>query len=521
MISRLDKFLAGLVVVAVLAANAAMSYAEEGEVIDFEQNFEKSIDPADASLNTMASSMPSISEKVTDFESENFQNLDRQDEFLDRIQREFNLSKTEYQQILSQIAETKARLTRVSGDKISLRKQLQNLDDQVKLTTGRLFDVIRDITATENEIKFIYEEIEIREIAIEYQKSLLKDYVRVIYQEENELLSFDDNGDVDAFKMLLADGTVGENLQELEYFDLLNIAGQQIVDRLDELAIELENYRVSLNSKRIKLLGLQDQIEQEKKQLELQKEAKENLLALTLGQEQIYGQLLVQTQVEQAELLEDIKQLNEAMIFVQQKIAEEGANFNPDDYMDILDNKTRALYDFYSNYVGNLDGFAWPVDPDRGISAFFRDPGYVGVFGVQHNAVDIPIYQGSPVRAAADGVVYTAKDNGYGYSYIILAHSDGFTTVYGHISSILVNEGQTVPQGTIIGLSGGMPGTKGAGYMTTGPHLHFEMKQNGTFIDPLSFLPLSKLTAAQVENLPEKYRSEWERLMIGEAVSRF
>ena len=60
---------------------------------------------------------------------------------------------------------------------------------------------------------------------------------------------------------------------------------------------------------------------------------------------------------------------------------------------------------------------------------------YVGVFGVQHNAIDIPQYQGTPVRAVADGVVYVARDNGYGAA-IILSHAGGFMTVYGHVSSI-------------------------------------------------------------------------------------
>jgi murein DD-endopeptidase MepM/ murein hydrolase activator NlpD len=125
--------------------------------------------------------------------------------------------------------------------------------------------------------------------------------------------------------------------------------------------------------------------------------------------------------------------------------------------------------------------------------------------------VDIPAYQGTPIQAAADGVVYTARDNGYGYNYIILAHADGFMSVYGHVSEIMVQEGETVPQGGIIAMSGGMPGTKGAGYMTTGPHLHFEVLKNGTYTDPLDYLSLDVLTREQVEGqLPEKYWDKWE-----------
>jgi len=517
---NINRFLAGLTVFAVLLANAAMSFAEiDGLVINFQQeDFEEEV--------VVVGEDAVVEGEIVDFEGEPLilrgpTNTQKQATFLRRINDEFNLSKSGYQQLLNQVSDTKARLKKVIEDKMTLKEQLQNLDDRILITQDKLLGVVRQIVETENDIMALFEEIEIREVALEYQKSLLKDYIQVIYEEENSFLSFNDSGELDAFKLLLSDGTVGMNLKEIEYFDLLNEAGQQMVDRLDKLARELIIYQNSLNKKRSNLMELQAEVEDEKKQLEFQKAAKQNLLSLTMGQEQIYSQLLEQTQDEQAEMLEEIRALNETLIFVQEKIAVEGRDFNPDDYEDIFDFKTRALLDFQFNYSGD-GSFVWPVEPGRGISAYFRDPSYVGVFGIQHNAIDIPIYQGSPVRSTGDGVVYTAKDNGYGYSYIIVAHTDGLMSVYGHISSILVDEGQTVSVGSIIALSGGMPGTKGSGYMTTGPHLHFEMKSNGQFVDPLEYLPLDSISETYIGKLPEKYLSKWEEAVYGVSlVERF
>ena len=144
----------------------------------------------------------------------------------------------------------------------------------------------------------------------------------------------------------------------------------------------------------------------------------------------------------------------------------------------------------------------WPVSPSRGISAYFHDEAYRAVMGMVHQAIDIRALQGTPIHAPADGVVYKTRDNGFGYSYIILAHGGGFMTLYGHVAEIRVIEGEKIKQGQVIGLSGATPGSKGAGLMTTGPHLHFEVLKGGKHVDPLDYLPLSYLP---LNTLPEKY----------------
>jgi len=140
-----------------------------------------------------------------------------------------------------------------------------------------------------------------------------------------------------------------------------------------------------------------------------------------------------------------------------------------------------------SGVVGAIRAI-WPVEPELGISAYFLDAAYEKRFGLPHHAIDIPAAQGSDVRAAVDGTVDRVIDNGLGYSYIIVNH-DGFATLYGHVSASYVEEGQTVRRGEVIAASGGMPGTRGAGALTTGPHLHFEVIKDGEPVDPLTALP--------------------------------
>lgn len=98
-----------------------------------------------------------------------------------------------------------------------------------------------------------------------------------------------------------------------------------------------------------------------------------------------------------------------------------------------------------------------------------------------------------------------------GYGYFAIKHPNGFMTVYGHISEINLKKFDKVTAGQLIAKSGGAKGTPGAGPMTSGPHLHYEVFKNGEAVDPLAYMDLSLLSVNQItERYIDKYVGDYQ-----------
>ncbi len=425
-------------------------------------------------------------------------------EFLQMVKDELRMAQQDYADINSNVRETGGKLQNAQLQAMTLSSQVANLDEQIANSSSLIENVLAQITEKENALKAMDEELQIKKLEIENQKSMLMDYLKVLYSQENSIAdTASQNDNLNIAKILLSDRPIAETLQELKYFKILEANGHEIFARLEELARAQIVEEFQTGNMRKKLTQLYSQLDLEKQTLEEQRAAKNVLLTETRGEEKIYQQLLEQSKQEQDQTLTDIQSLHDNLTFIQQKIAELGDKFNPADYRGILNKETTSVYEFIKSTKNQGDiTLRWPVSPSRGISAYFHDEAYRHAMGVPHEAIDIRVLQGTPIHAPADGVVYKTRDNGFGYSYMILAHAGGFMTLYGHVSEIRVQEGEKIKEGQVIGLSGATPGTKGAGLMTTGPHLHFEVLKGGKHVDPLDYLPISLLP---IDSLPEKY----------------
>jgi murein DD-endopeptidase MepM/ murein hydrolase activator NlpD len=116
-----------------------------------------------------------------------------------------------------------------------------------------------------------------------------------------------------------------------------------------------------------------------------------------------------------------------------------------------------------------------------GCTNFGLEPTTGACPGGFHFGVDLADPQGTPIRAAADGIAYPLPDYEYYGNHVLLQHAGGLATVYGHLVRMNVGWGQAVRRGDLIG----WVGTTGN---STGPHLHFEVRFGGVAVDPVPYL---------------------------------
>jgi murein DD-endopeptidase MepM/ murein hydrolase activator NlpD len=102
-------------------------------------------------------------------------------------------------------------------------------------------------------------------------------------------------------------------------------------------------------------------------------------------------------------------------------------------------------------------------------------------WGRMHEGIDIAVGTGTPVHAADAGtVIYAGWMGGYG-NLIVIDHGNGLSTAYAHNSSLIVGQGASVGKGFVVALSGNTGNS-------TGPHVHFEVRVNGSAVDPMGYL---------------------------------
>jgi murein DD-endopeptidase MepM/ murein hydrolase activator NlpD len=266
----------------------------------------------------------------------------------------------------------------------------------------------------------------------------------------------------------------------------LNVAGARARDLKASLArdlVDLTNQRVKEQAARDEQVKQRDQLDSELAQLQvLQAQQEDSMakLAIKIQQTKTELALLSQQSTALAQQVTDwLQQQQDAIIAAAMQSV-----------------WTQVQLWAQSNNVGTIPTspghstkyrFIWPepqahISQPFGPSSYWFEPAY-GIYPHFHTGIDLVEPFGSPVYAADDGVVALVGSSSSGYgNYVVIAHSGGLDTLYGHLATSLVKVGDRVTQGQPVGMEGSTGNS-------TGAHLHFELRINQKPVDPSPYLP--------------------------------
>ena len=370
-------------------------------------------------------------------------------------QAEIDALKEERDAIRAQRQEKQAIVEQLEADKASVVEQKRAMDERNMYT-------LQQIQLNSDEIALYDEMIADKEKELVEAERLEKEQLD---RYRSRVRAMEENGSLGYLALILNTTSLGELLTAMDDIGEIMESDKELEDayiaarkNTEEVKAEYEEYRADINAK-------QDVLRAEQAELEKDIEEAINLI------------LDIQNNLEERQA-----EYDEIMA------AEDAANANIDKLVAELEAQRRAEQ---ANNGGGSSGagsganstgsFIWPVASYVYVSSRFGQRVHPITGEIKnHTGIDIASNQGTTIYAADGGTITLAAWNGGYGNCVMIDHGNGYVTLYGHMSSIAVSQGQTVSQGDTIGYVGSTGNS-------TGPHLHFEVLKNGTRIDPEQF----------------------------------
>ncbi len=361
----------------------------------------------------------------------------------------------------SKLETKQAKLDEVVEKKGVLTTTISHYGDQIDRLTGEVAairnreEAVRTrLEAKQAELDRAVAELDVAKDHLAELRSRLK---RALDALRDRLVAMYESGSPDVLSVIVGSSGVDDLAARAEYIDRLHGMDEAVVGRVRELRDQVQRTVDRLRTTKDRIEAARDAIASE-----------EEALANARAALQSHQQALVSARGKRVAALEQIsaheEELHGSVAAIQGKIA-------------AMLSSTGSMPLPAGPIQGGSGGLIWPVS-GAVVSGFGPR------WGSMHEGVDIAVPEMTPIRAAAAGTVVLlqseASSGGYG-NFTCIDHGGGLSTCYAHQSSFAVAEGQSVSQGDIIGYSG----CTGHCY---GPHVHFEVRINGSPTDPMGYL---------------------------------
>lgn len=380
--------------------------------------------------------------------------------------------KAKKEKIQQQISEAQGRIDSLASQKKETQEYISALDSKIQLLQDEIDVVQADVNELQGNINAVEDKISKTENDIKsLQKQIdkkQKEFDKTFDEYCQRLRAIYISGHATNLEVLLTSTDISSILTRSQMIKSVSRKDSAALDSLMKKMEEIEKGKADLEKKRIELNSDKQKLVDEKATLQ------SNLDKINASKSEL------DAKVSEANAL--IRKLNSQTAEYQEAIESDRNRVAE------VERQIQAAYAAASRTeTGSMGGssgsgahsgaLGYPTGY-RSISAGY--PNYSS--GRYHGGVDFPCPSGTPVYAAASGTVISALNLSYSYGhYIIIDHGNGLSTLYAHNTTLLVSVGQQVSKGQQIAYSGSTGNS-------TGPHCHFEVRVNGSRVNPMNYL---------------------------------
>ncbi len=399
----------------------------------------------------------------------------------------------EYSDIEDKVSESEQKVKELESQQADQSKivsalniQLQKLNQERENITAQKDLITDDIDATEAKISSLNAEIAKLDAEITAKDQEIKDTVELFCDRMRANYMA---GETSVLEIFTSSSDMSSFLNRLEMFKRVTESDQDLVNKLNKEIASIEKMQEELETKKAALQKEKTELEAKRSDLQSTEDtltANQNVIKQKT--EEVEAKLSA-LNAQTKELKVSIDEYNSEMSRLDEEIKAAIRKSNQSSGGSSNSSSGSNAGSMDSN-VSN-SGWAWPLPYSGVYLSSYYGYRYHPIDGDwrYHSGIDISMSgaYGKNIIATRAGTVILSSlesESGTGYgNYIIIDHGDGYTSLYGHCSELLVSEGQTVSQGQIIAKVGS------TGW-STGPHLHFEVRYNGSTVDPLDYVTM-------------------------------
>ncbi len=382
----------------------------------------------------------------------------------------------------------KEQLDALEKEKDKLTSQIKDLKNQLNANMNEMEKLSTEKSIIDQEIFLLHEQVTNINSQIATYNLLIADkqaelekaearYEALNQQNKDRIRAMEEDGNLSYWSVLFKASSFSDFLDRLNMIQEIAAADRRRLQEMREAAdvvaaakTELEGQKEDLEQTKVELGATQKSLEEKQVQTDV-------LLQQLIAKGEEFDKLLDASEDKQDQLMQDIA--NKKDEYEDAKYKEWLATSVPPTTKPVVKPNVAGS----SNTV---NGITWltPTTYVAMTSPFGMrwHPVYGGYR--MHNGIDLAAYTGTPIIATRSGYVSVAayEAGGAGY-YVAINHGDGFGSIYMHMTRYIVRAGQYVSAGEVIGYVGSTGGS-------TGPHLHFGISYNGTYVNPANYIKL-------------------------------